>query len=306
MPARSRQCNPPTSLIPAASVRTAAGNRAGGSGPTLGGRGSRSDSAGVRRVPDRPKPELVHAIAPAAVPARPGPSLGTLAGFAAGGLIAGSLVGGFGLDQGISLGFLHLLLGGSMVVLLILFRRFQAAPPRLLPTPLSVASGADAPTDRATTEGDLSDGSSLDQGIRDIRRTDPGFDPTRFAGYTGMVFRDAQAAWTTQDIRAVRDRVTPEMYVELQAQSSRLQEIGQVDRVERIEITAEITEAWQESGRDYATAYIDGSIVDYTVDEVTHSLVRGSRTVPRDIEEFWTFTRSAGLNFWMLSAIQRA
>src|SRR5688572_18405844 len=74
----------------------------------------------------------------------------------------------------------------------------------------------------------------------------------------------------------------------------------------RTATTAEITEAWQESGRDYATAYIDGSIVDYTVDEVTHRLVDGSRTAPKDIEEFWTFTRPAGLNFWMLSAIRTA
>jgi predicted lipid-binding transport protein (Tim44 family) len=293
------------SLIPAA-VSAEAGNRANGSGVTLGGRGSRSDSAGVRRAPDRPKPELARAIAPAAVPARSGSSLSTLAGFAAGGLIAGSLVAGFGLDQGISLGFLHLLLGGSVAVLLIFFRRFQAAHARTLPTSLNVSTSVDAPADRTTTEEYPSAGSSLDQGIRDIRRTDPGFDPTRFAGYTGMVFRDAQAAWTTQDIHAVRDRVTPEMYVELQAQCSRLRKIGQADRVERIEITAEITEAWQESGRDYATANIDGSIVDYTVDEVTHSLIHGSRTVPRHIEEFWTFTRPAGLNFWMLSAIQTA
>jgi predicted lipid-binding transport protein (Tim44 family) len=269
-----------------------------------GGPGSRSDSAGVRRAPDRPKAELARAIAPPAVPARSRPSLGTLAGLAAAGLLAGSLFGG--LDQGNRLGFLHLLLGASVVVL-IFVRRYQAAHARPLPTPPSASISVDAPADRATTaEYHDSGGSSLDRGIRDIRRTDPGFDPTRFAGYTGMVFRDAQAAWTAQDIHAVRDRVTPEMYVELQAQSSRLRKVGQADRVERIEVTAEITEAWQESGRDYATAYISGSIVDYTVDEVTHSLVHGSRTVPRDIEEFWTFTRPAGLNFWMLSAIQTA
>jgi predicted lipid-binding transport protein (Tim44 family) len=260
----------------------------------------------VRRAPDRPKPKLAHAIVPAVVPARSGPSLGTLVGCAAGGLIAGSLVAGFRLDQGTSLGFLHLLLGGSAVVLLIFFRRFQAAHGRTVTTPPSVSTSIDAPADRPTPEEYPGAASSLDDGLRDIRRTDPGFDPTRFAGYTGMVFRDAQVAWTTQDIRPVRDRVTPEMYVELQAQCSRLQNIGHADRVERIDITAEITEAWQESGRDYATAHIDGSIVDYTVDEATHSLIHGSRTVPRDIEEFWTFTRPAGLNFWMLSAIQRA
>ncbi len=269
-----------------------------------GDRGSRSDSAGVRRGADRSKVELTHSIAPAA-PVRSRPSLGALAGLAAGGLIVGSLFGGFGLDQGIRLGFLDLLLGGS-VALLICIRRFQAARARALPTPLRVSLSLDAPAVPATTEEYPSGGRSLDHGIRDIRRTDPGFDPTRFAGYTGMVFRDAQAAWTAHDIRAVRDRVTPDIYVELQAQRARLRTIGQADRVERIEITAEITEAWQESGRDYATAHIGGSIVDYTVDEVTDSLVQGSRTVPRDIEEFWTFTRPAGLNFWMLSAIQTA
>jgi predicted lipid-binding transport protein (Tim44 family) len=228
-----------------------------------------------------------------------------LAGVAAGGLVAGSLFGGFGFDQGIRLGFLDLLLGGS-VVLLIFVRRFRAAHAQALPTPLSVSTSADVPADRPTAEEYPSSDPGLAHGIRDIRRTDPGFDPTRFAGYTGMIFRDAQAAWTAQDMHAVCDRVTPEMYVELQAQCSRLRKVGQADRVERIEVTAEITEAWQESGRDYATAYIDGSIVDYTVDEVTDRLIHGSRTVPKAIEEFWTFTRPAGLNFWMLSAIRTA
>lgn len=94
------------------------------------------------------------------------------------------------------------------------------------------------------------------------------------------------------------------MYGEMQAQCDRLRSAGRVNRVAEIEITATVTEAWQESGRDYVTADIGGSIVDYTVDEVGDRLVDGSRTTPRDVEEFWTFTRPAGLNFWMLSAIQ--
>ena len=47
-------------------------------------------------------------------------------------------------------------------------------------------------------------------------------------------------------------------------------------------------------------------MVDYTVEEASDVLVDGSRTIPRDVEEFWTFTRPAGLNFWMLSAMQTA
>jgi predicted lipid-binding transport protein (Tim44 family) len=52
------------------------------------------------------------------------------------------------------------------------------------------------------------------------------------------------------------------------------------------------------------TAYIGGSMIDYMVDEMTDGLVIGSNVIPKDVEEFWTFTRPAGLNFWMLSAIQ--
>ena len=226
-----------------------------------------------------------------------------LAGVAAGWLIAGLLFGGFGHglgDRGV-----HVLLGvGAIIVLLVFLRRRHAAraqPPRVTP---SVASGVETPLDRATTADHPGRGSSFERGVRDIRRTDPGFEPARFAGYTGMVFRDVQGAWMTRDIESLRARVTPEMHGALQAQCDRLRDSGHANRVEGIEITTEITEAWQEDGRDYVTASIAGSIIDYTVVEASDSLVHGSRTIPTAVDEFWTFTRPAGLNFWMLSAIQ--
>ena len=264
----------------------------------------------VRRVPDRPEPSPAPVIVPRVPPParRSGAWMGMLAGFAAGGLIAASLFAGFGRalgDKDVGRGLLDLLLsGGGLVALLIFVRRRHAARARPMRAAVSISSRVDTPSDRATTGDHPAGDSSFDRGVRDIRRTDPGFDPTRFTGYAAMVFRDAQRAWMTRDIGSLRARVTPEMYGELQAQCDRLRDTGQTNRVERIEITAEITEAWQESGRDYVTASIGGSIVDYTVDEVNDSLVHGSRTIPRDVEEFWTFTRPAGLNFWMLSAIQ--
>jgi predicted lipid-binding transport protein (Tim44 family) len=262
----------------------------------------------VRRVPDRAEPSPAPVIVPRAPPParRSGAWVGMLAGVAAGGLIAGSLFGGFGHALGArEVGLLDLLLaGGGIVVLLILVRRRQAARAQPTPAPVSMSSRVDTPSDQ-TTSGEHPGGDSIfERGVRDIRRTDPGFEPARFAGYAAMVFRDAQDAWMTRDIASLRARVTPEMYGELQAQCDRLRDTRHTNRVERIEITAEITEAWQDSGRDYVTASIGGSIVDYTVDEVNDSLVHGSRTIPRDVEEFWTFTRPAGLNFWMLSAIQ--
>ena len=217
-------------------------------------------------------------------------------------LIGSSLVSIFGHGLGgVDGGRFDLLLSGQLVVILMFLRRRHAAPTAPIPddTPSGGTIRVDHPSDDAPS-GD----SSFDRGVRDIRRTDPQFDPRRFAGYAGMMFRDAQTAWTTRDIGSMRDRVTPEMYGALQAQCDRLRSTHRVSRDAEIEITAEITEAWQERGRDYVTAYIGGSIVDYTIDEASDSLVDGSRTMPRAVDEFWTFARPSGLNFWMLSAIQ--
>ena len=128
--------------------------------------------------------------------------------------------------------------------------------------------------------------SGFELGVRDIRRTDPGWDPRRFAGYAAMVFRAAHRAWAARDVTALRDRVTPEMYAELQARCDALAGPPARGGEPEPEITAEVTEAWQEGGRDYLTAYIAGSMLGDTV------------------EEYWTFRRPSGLNFWMLAAIQ--
>ena len=133
---------------------------------------------------------------------------------------------------------------------------------------------------------------------------DPKFDPSRFTGYIERVFRNTHAARMTRDVDSLRDRVTPELYGELQAQRDRLRRLGHAGHVEQIEIRAQVTEAWHEEGRDYVTAYIAGTMLNYTVDELMGTVVEGSETILQSVEAFWTFTRPGGLNPWMLSAIQ--
>ena len=67
---------------------------------------------------------------------------------------------------------------------------------------------------------------------------------------------------------------------------------------------AEVTEAWQESGRDFVTVHLAASLLDYTVDDSTGSVVEGSQTAPQNVEEYWTFARPVGHNPWQLTAIQ--
>jgi predicted lipid-binding transport protein (Tim44 family) len=268
----------------------------------IGSRGERSRSAPVRPLPEVPEsiaraPVVVVRMPPVR---RPGRWLAPLVGFTAVWLIGILLFGVGKLAGGIRP--VDWVLGGLVLILVIVLRRQLAPAPPARETGDGPGVGEMPPV--AATVDEPRGRSDLERGVLDIRRTDPGFDSTRFSGYTGMMFRDAQTAWMTRDIASLRLRVTPEIYGELEAQCDRLRSRRRSNRVEAIEIRPEITEAWQEGGRDYVTAYIAGSMVDYTVDDLSDGLVEGSKTSPQAVEEFWTFTRPAGLNFWMLSAIQ--
>jgi predicted lipid-binding transport protein (Tim44 family) len=85
---------------------------------------------------------------------------------------------------------------------------------------------------------------SLARGVRGIQQADPGFDPSRIAGYVGMIFRATQQAWTAGEIGPLRDRLTPQLHGEVQARYDRLQGAGRVNHVGEIEIVAMVTEAW--------------------------------------------------------------
>src|SRR5258705_3590394 len=110
-------------MIPADGNSTAASDRPGANAGTLGSRGSRSQSAPARPVPERPEP------APAPVTALPAPPtrrcggwMGMLAGSAAGSLIGSSLFG-------VSWGPLDTLFIGGGVLLFVAVLRPRPAPP---------------------------------------------------------------------------------------------------------------------------------------------------------------------------------
>jgi predicted lipid-binding transport protein (Tim44 family) len=118
------------------------------------------------------------------------------------------------------------------------------------------------------------------------------------------VFERVQAAVTARDLSAVRGSLGPEMLAALQQQIDGLRGARRVNRVEGVNVQrASVSEAWQESGRDWVTVALSGSLIDYTVDETNGVLVEGSR-VPQPFEEYWTFTRPVGPGAWTLSAIQ--
>jgi predicted lipid-binding transport protein (Tim44 family) len=109
-----------------------------------------------------------------------------------------------------------------------------------------------------------------------------------------------------RDLAPVTGLLTDEMKRIFQEDLDRLIRDKQVNRLENIAVrNVEAVEAWQESGQDYITALIYANLLDYTTDDVSGTVVSGSKTEPVKFEEFWSFTRPVGNNPWRLSAINQ-
>jgi predicted lipid-binding transport protein (Tim44 family) len=239
--------------------------------------------------------------------------MGGIAGFAIGGLLGSMLFGGMGHGMGGfgGIGMMDILLiGGGLALLFMFLRRRRAVAEQPQPAYAGMGGGYQAPQQpspsyvsaTAVAEPSISD---VERGLGHIRSMDGSLDPDALVARARDIFFDVQAGVTARDMSKLRERITPEMYSELQRQCDELRAARRTNRVERIDLRrSEITEAWQESGRDYVTVYFAGALLDYTVDDTTGAVVTGSATDRDGLEEFWTFSRPVGPNPWQLSAIQ--
>jgi predicted lipid-binding transport protein (Tim44 family) len=287
-----------------------------------GSRGSRSYSAPSRpsspatsTTPTSPSRNLSQPTPTSPIAQRPSFMQrwgGALAGFALGGLLGGLLFGGFGHGFGGGIGMFDILLivGGIVVLMMFLRRRREAEPAYATAGGSQYGGTSYAPTAYAPTATESPEVSAqrgdLDVGLGHVRQMDPSFDPAAFADWARAQFSGVQAAMGARDVNLIRDKLSAEMYGVLLTQCEELKTGGRRGVVEKIDNTrAEVTEAWQERGQDYVTVYLDGGMLDYTLDERTGAVVDGSKTQAARIDEYWTFTRPVGPNRWKLTAIQR-
>lgn len=145
----------------------------------------------------------------------------------------------------------------------------------------------------------------LSAGLSQIRRMDASFDEGRFRETATDLFFRVQAAWMNRDIDGSKSLFAPEILESMRSEVAKMKSEGRINRLENIALrTVEITEAWQEQGKDYITAGITANVLDYVTDE-SGKLIEGSRTEPVRFMEYWTFTRPVGAGSWQLSAIQQ-
>ncbi len=127
--------------------------------------------------------------------------------------------------------------------------------------------------------------------------------PDDYRAFEG-VLRDVQAAWSAADLAGLQRLATPEMVSYFGEQLAEQASRGVRNAVTAVNLDrGDLSEAWSEGAREYATVAMRFSMLDVTLDG-SGRVVDGSATERVTVTELWTFLRSRG-GRWLLSAIQQ-
>jgi len=239
------------------------------------------------------------------------PGMGLLGGLAAGFLGAGlfgMLMGG-GFLSGLS-GFASIFGFVLQIVLVVIVARLAWAWWQRRQQPaLAQASGPqtsyrDMFSGRQGANGANGAASPGNGHASDEPTDDLGISPADYDAFE-RVLGEVQAAYSNEDISALRRHVTPEMLSyfseDLAANTSR----GVVNRLSDVKLLqGDLAEAWREGSAEFATVAMRFSLVDQLVERSSGRVVEGDASA-QEVTEVWTFMRQRGGD-WILSAIQQA
>ncbi len=120
----------------------------------------------------------------------------------------------------------------------------------------------------------------------------------------GQTLVDVNAAWSRQDLEALRRLSTPEMTNYFAQDLSDLRARGWTNTTSDVRLEAgDLSEAWEENGQHFATVAMRFSLIDVTR-AADGTVVEGHPTNRSTATELWTFVRFPG-EAWRLSAIQQ-
>jgi len=228
---------------------------------------------------------------------------GGLLGGAMGALLFGSLFGMGG--QGIGLLPILLLAGVAFF-----FYRSYTRSQTMRQAAVGPPSGSSS---RVNTDFEIGGGAAsppppavdpVQDGLTQIRRTDPGFDETYFLEVASDVFFQIQAGWAGRDLSTYRHLLGDQLAAEYAHHFDEMRAAGRVNKLDNVTVrSVEIVAAGSRDGEDFITVQFTAALLDYTIDELSGEVVDGSRTNPVKFAEHWTWARTVGTENWRLEGI---
>lgn len=125
-----------------------------------------------------------------------------------------------------------------------------------------------------------------------------------------QMLKEVQTAYANEDYAALRALSTPEAMSYLAEELGEIASSGMRNKVSDVKLLqGDISEAWSEGTKEYATVAMRYESIDVMVDRTTGAVLEGNADTPTETIELWTFVRDHnhdGRGEWQLSAIQEA
>lgn len=147
-------------------------------------------------------------------------------------------------------------------------------------------------------------GSTTEDGISMIRRSEPDFDPEHFKEIAQDVFFQVQAGWMRRDIKSYQHLLDDKLALEYEQHFAEMRQKGQINKLENIAVrSVELVDAGLDGKEEFVSLLFKANLLDYTVDENSGAVVEGSITNPVKFVEQWTWTRLPGETDWKLAGV---
>ncbi|MBS7536501.1 TIM44-like domain-containing protein [Ancylobacter sonchi] len=295
-----------------------------GGGKSMGSRGARTWSAPAP-TPTSPSAQTMQrsAAQPGATATNPGMAApgrqggffnrpgfmgGLMGGLLGAGLFGLLMGGGFFSGLGSLAGILGLILQVALIFIVVrLAMRWFAS--RNAP---AAAQGPqpDAPLARDMLGGGSAPASSGAATGRSGFASRPRGRPLQLQGADFDAFErklgEVQEAYSRDDRAALSQLMTPEMLGYVGEELDGYARDGLQNRLSDVKLLqGDLSEAWSEDGRDFATVAMRYQLKDTVFERATGRLVQGDPDRLESVVEFWTFTRPANGGEWTVSAIQQ-
>lgn len=131
--------------------------------------------------------------------------------------------------------------------------------------------------------------------VESYRELDPGFEAFRMQEKLSNLYVQMQNAWQNKDISPIRPYMTDAYFAQMERQLDSLRKAGRTNYIDRIAVLDVSLQGWyQQGGQDCMVARLKTRIVDYTVEDASGRIVRGSNTKELFMDYEWTLTRPSG------------
>lgn len=139
-----------------------------------------------------------------------------------------------------------------------------------------------------------------------LETLDPAWDIDAIRPRINEVFFKVQQAWMARDQNLAKDCMSDALFQKHKLQTDHLIEEHRKNMLESINLTqADIVdvEDFQDNKKDRFWAHIEGSMIDYTIDDTNNRVVSGNNTKAETFTELWKFVRMG--NTWVLDEIDQ-